>query len=66
MMADPFKVMEDSNATEDSFDGREFECSTCGTRWHLLIQVEALGGWVHIKLPFYCPYCGTKVVDADD
>ena len=64
-MAVPFKVMEDLHAVADSFDRLEFKCSVCETRWHLLIQSDLLGGWVHVKQPFYCPYCGEEVVNYD-
>lgn len=47
----------------NAFRGREFECSECGTTWHLLSRGDALAEWGHVRDPNYCPNCGAKVVD---
>lgn len=45
----------------NAYDGCEFECSECGTQWHLLDRVDAYEEWTHVLLPPYCPQCGARV-----
>lgn len=43
-------------------EGREFQCSKCGTQWHLLTREDALCEWEHVRTPTFCPSCGAKAV----
>lgn len=47
---------------ENVYEGREFECSECGTQWHLLERTDAFDEWAHVRTPDFCPSCGAKVV----
>lgn len=47
---------------ENVYEGREFECSECGTQWHLLDRMDAFEEWEHVRTPGFCPKCGAKVV----
>lgn len=46
----------------NAYDGREFECSECGTQWHLLVREDVVTEWGHVRTPCFCPNCGAKVV----
>lgn len=61
MLADGFYVPE--RACRNVFRGREFECSECGTTWHLLSKCDALAEWEHVRDPGYCPSCGARVIE---
>lgn len=47
----------------DTYDGREFGCSACGERVHLLVRDEA-GEWRRAT-PGWCPACGAKVAEDE-
>ena len=46
----------------NTYEGRELECSECGTQWHLLVREDVVTEWAHVRTPNYCPNCGAKVV----
>lgn len=50
----------------DVYDGREFECSACGTQWHLLDRADGIEEWAHVKSPRYCPHCGARVEGGEE
>lgn len=47
----------------NAFRGRKFECSECGTTWHLLSRGDALAEWEHVRDLGYCPSCGARVIE---
>lgn len=59
MLADGFYVPE--RVCRNVHGGREFECSECGTTWHILSRGDALAEWEHVRDPGYCPHCGARV-----
>lgn len=46
---------------ENAHGGREFECSACGTEWHLLDRADSFDEWAHVRTPRFCPSCGAEV-----
>ena len=46
----------------NTYEGREFECSECGTQWHLLVREDAVTEWAHVRTPNCCPECGVRLV----
>lgn len=56
-------VESEGRSCRNTCDGRGFECSACGTRWHLLDRATPLDEWEHVRTPpGFCPSCGMKVV----
>ena len=63
MLAGMFYVPE--RACRNVHGGREFECSECGTTWHLLSRGDALAEWEHVRDPNFCPSCGARVIEEE-
>lgn len=57
-------VEPEERTCRNSYDGREFHCSGCGTQWHLLTREDALCEWEHVRTPTFCPKCGARVKEG--
>lgn len=50
------------DACRNADEGREFTCSGCGGRFHVLAQGgDPTEGWRFVGTPRHCPGCGAEV-----